>query len=330
MARGITESEVHTAADEIVATGDRPTVERIRAHLGTGSPNTVTRWLETWWRGLGARLEAQQRPVAVPGAPEAVITLAGEWWGLALEHARASALETLAAQRAALQAEREALLQERARFAAEAAVLRDQVSAAAHAERLATTQATELHRLVSQLEGQVKEMARQRDAALLRATEADSARQAADVRIQTLQDAASTEREALTQHIRVVEDRAHAEIDHARQDAKELRARLVAAAQEHAGAQKSLLQTAEQAKTAAAEAHRDAGIERARADALEKQLAKLQELPAALEAAIRQHSKAPPKTRKTATRKPSENPGVALKTQSKPEERIRVRPPFRG
>jgi len=37
MARGITESDVHTAADELVARGERPTVERIRAHLGTGS-----------------------------------------------------------------------------------------------------------------------------------------------------------------------------------------------------------------------------------------------------------------------------------------------------
>ena len=55
MARGITESDVHTAADEIVAGGERPTVERIRAHLGTGSPNTVTRWLETWWQGLSRR-----------------------------------------------------------------------------------------------------------------------------------------------------------------------------------------------------------------------------------------------------------------------------------
>lgn len=66
MARGITESDVHTAADEIVAAGDRPTVERIRAHLGTGSPNTVTRWLETWWQALGPRLEAQQRRFADP------------------------------------------------------------------------------------------------------------------------------------------------------------------------------------------------------------------------------------------------------------------------
>ena len=36
MARGITEHDVHTAADALVAAGERPTVDRIRAHLGTG------------------------------------------------------------------------------------------------------------------------------------------------------------------------------------------------------------------------------------------------------------------------------------------------------
>ena len=41
MARGITEEDVHSAADALVCAGERPTVERIRAHLGTGSPNTV-------------------------------------------------------------------------------------------------------------------------------------------------------------------------------------------------------------------------------------------------------------------------------------------------
>lgn len=39
MARGITENDVHTAADELVAAGERPTVDRIRSHLGTGSPS---------------------------------------------------------------------------------------------------------------------------------------------------------------------------------------------------------------------------------------------------------------------------------------------------
>ena len=43
MARGITESDVHTAANEIVGLGERPTVERVRAHLGTGSSNRARR-----------------------------------------------------------------------------------------------------------------------------------------------------------------------------------------------------------------------------------------------------------------------------------------------
>ena len=90
MARGITEDDVHQAADALVAGGERPTVDRIRSHLGTGSPNTVTRWLETWWQGLGARLSAQQMRLAAPDAPDAVATLAGQWWALALEAAKAS------------------------------------------------------------------------------------------------------------------------------------------------------------------------------------------------------------------------------------------------
>src|SRR5690606_7762285 len=70
MARGISEHDVHQAADALVVAGERPTVERIRAHLGTGSPNTVVRWLDTWWRGLGARLHEQQARLALPEAPE--------------------------------------------------------------------------------------------------------------------------------------------------------------------------------------------------------------------------------------------------------------------
>lgn len=48
MARGITELDFHQAADSVVLAGERPTVERIRAVLGTGSPNTVIR---IWTRG---------------------------------------------------------------------------------------------------------------------------------------------------------------------------------------------------------------------------------------------------------------------------------------
>ena len=79
----------------------------------------------------------------------------------------------------------------------------------------------------------------------------------------------------------------HIEIDRARQENKELQIRLNAATKEHAAAEKLLFQAAEQAKALATDANREAGIERARAGALEAQLAKLQDLPAALEAAMR-------------------------------------------
>lgn len=48
MARGITQDQVNRAADAIMAAGENPTVEKVRAELGTGSPNTVTRMLDTW------------------------------------------------------------------------------------------------------------------------------------------------------------------------------------------------------------------------------------------------------------------------------------------
>lgn len=52
MRRGITQEQVNTAADALVAGGEKPTVEKIRVALGTGSPNTITRMLDTWRSGL--------------------------------------------------------------------------------------------------------------------------------------------------------------------------------------------------------------------------------------------------------------------------------------
>ncbi|MCD9127661.1 DNA-binding protein [Luteimonas fraxinea] len=302
MARGITESDVHTAADEIVAGGERPTVERIRAHLGTGSPNTVTRWLETWWRGLGSRLGAHQRNLSVADAPEAVAILAGEWWELALKHARSEAEDVLAGKLAAVLEGQEALSRDRERFAAEAVALQNVVASASQAEGLATTRAVELQRLVNQLEGEIKELGRQRDAALLRASDADVARQTSDRRLQALADASRLEREGLAQHVRAIEDRCHREVDLARQEAKELRAQLAATNRAHAASESASLKSAERARVQAAEANQEAGAQRARADALEEQLAKLQDLPAALQAAWRQRAPAP-KTRKSAKNK---------------------------
>ena len=93
MARGVTQEQVNAAIDTLVAAGERPTIERVRAALGTGSPNTVTRMLDIWWAALGKRLAAQQQKVAMANAPAEVSALASQLWEQALRAARAEVRE---------------------------------------------------------------------------------------------------------------------------------------------------------------------------------------------------------------------------------------------
>ena len=92
--------------------------------------------------------------------------------------------------------------------------------------------------------------------------------------------------------MRAVEDRAHTEVHRARQESRELRNQLSALQKAHAAAEKSHLRTVEQSTAKSIEAQRQAEIQRARADALEEQLARLQDLPAVLEAVVRRGTSA--------------------------------------
>lgn len=68
MARpGITYNEVALAIDALIAGGEEPTINRVREHLGTGSPNTVHRHLTAW---------RASRPVEQRKAPELPADLA--------------------------------------------------------------------------------------------------------------------------------------------------------------------------------------------------------------------------------------------------------------
>ncbi|WP_415208475.1 DNA-binding protein [Rudaea sp.] len=73
MARGVTQDQVTKAADALLARGERPTIEKVRAELGTGSPNTLLRLIEVWWAELAGRLAAQARAqlpeIALRAAP---------------------------------------------------------------------------------------------------------------------------------------------------------------------------------------------------------------------------------------------------------------------
>ena len=116
MAKGITDHDVWRAADALLLDGQRPTIERVRQHIGRGSPNTVSPHLDTWFSRLGARIadpHAFRPPAADDTAPEPVQALAAQLWETAQALARGQA------ESRALEAEARAEVADAARAAAE-------------------------------------------------------------------------------------------------------------------------------------------------------------------------------------------------------------------
>jgi hypothetical protein len=83
---GIRQSDVSHAADALLRLGVRPTVEKVRAKIGRGSPNTINPLLDAWWKTLSARLDSG--PAALQRLPEPVAHVAEALWMQALEETR--------------------------------------------------------------------------------------------------------------------------------------------------------------------------------------------------------------------------------------------------
>lgn len=286
MARGITESDVHAAADALVTAGERPTVERIRAHLGTGSPNTVVRYLDSWWKALGERLRAEEERATLPAVPEDLRALATQWWEAALSHATNVAQESLAQEHAVLAQARQQLEEERQAMARQLQDTQDAAARADHALELAHARIDQGERLAQQQASQLADLARQRDALQQRTEGLEQSNRELRQRLEQLAELATQEREEQSAHLRSVEDRASSEIDRARQEARELRAQHVTERREQAALERQLRLDRDQAVEKAAAALREHAVERARADALSAQLQQLSDLPAAMQAAL--------------------------------------------
>jgi Plasmid replication region DNA-binding N-term len=84
--RGITAGDVERAADVLFRAGERPTIEKVRAKIGRGSPNTINPLLDAWWKRLASRLDAG--PAALHRLPEPVAHLAEALWMQALDEGR--------------------------------------------------------------------------------------------------------------------------------------------------------------------------------------------------------------------------------------------------
>jgi hypothetical protein len=83
---GITFGDVSQAADALFRGRERPTVEKIRAKIGGGSPNTIGPLLDQWWATAAARLE--EGPAAFHRLPESVAHICEALWLQALEQGR--------------------------------------------------------------------------------------------------------------------------------------------------------------------------------------------------------------------------------------------------
>jgi hypothetical protein len=105
--------DVCAAADALVAQGLKPTIERVRRHLGGGSPNTVSALLDDWFARLPARLTGAQ-PVGQPGQPRedelplSVVQAARQFWEVARREADQAQLQLTEASRRELELQREA------------------------------------------------------------------------------------------------------------------------------------------------------------------------------------------------------------------------------
>ena len=127
--RGITENDVWQAADAILLEGARPTIERVRVKIGRGSPNTVTPYLETWFRTLGARITDPMAFSAPPALPDPISEAAKHFWESALAAARAEGAAALEADRADLATVSRNLDAERAEFRADLTRINSQLQA---------------------------------------------------------------------------------------------------------------------------------------------------------------------------------------------------------
>lgn len=245
--RGVQPDEVWAAADAVLAQGERPTIERVRAHLGRGSPNTVAPMLDAWYASLAKRLDANsgEEGAGEQGElPAPVLRAAKALWGRAQQHAHEQAAQSVQVDRDALEklverlaAERVALDQEQQRLNERSEALGAALQAKDHQIADLMRQVTDLQSGLSSRDAEINSMRTQH-------AEATQALQAERGRLDALNEEHRQERERLEQRAAAQERRLLEDVDRARQELKRVTllladgnkqgAKALAASQEHA------------------------------------------------------------------------------------------------
>lgn len=224
MARtGVTQEQINATADALLRAGERPTIERVRAELGTGSPNTLIRLLDVYWGELGARLARIESKVALPDAPAEVVAAASTLWELALTTAQRQAETRLTEAAERVNQDQRTLDADRAAFAAHQLQLEAAAADAQHALAVSEARLAEHQALAETQRLHLTDLTRQRDDLTERLQALTKSNAEALTRLNQQDLAASAERDVAAAHIRATEDRAYSEVDRAREEAKALR-----------------------------------------------------------------------------------------------------------
>jgi chromosome segregation ATPase len=268
----VPEHEVFAAADAVLARGERPTVERVRLQLGRGSPARVGSLLDQWWSRLAERLNGETRLPALPGELSLAFVAV---WQQAIHLAQGVVEQTLGEQRQALAGERErvAAVEDQARL--EAVQFRQQAAEAVAGRQAAESRLADLEQMLAQRQTQIEDLQQQRESLLRERGEALLHSKTLQGELQALRLKAEQDRVAQESYLRGVEDRAHREIDRAREEGKHWAAQV-----KEAGNQlEQLQQRIEGVQAALGQAQQNGAAQQARGDTLEQQLAQLRSSP---------------------------------------------------
>ncbi|MDN8615650.1 DNA-binding protein [Variovorax ginsengisoli] len=227
--RGVQLEEVVEAADALLGRGLKPTIERVRQHLGGGSPNTISPMLDVWFERLSARVAG----VTVPTEDDLPPDLRNAW-NHAKHEARTLANEALLTESTALEQGRTQLSADQAEMARreeqwvatnaaiEKALTETRAASEALRSELASAQG-ELATLRSRYDADVDKLRESLESERLGNAALRTEREKA---IQAREEVWRQERQSLAAREVAHERRFLAEIDQARQSAKQLESEL--------------------------------------------------------------------------------------------------------
>jgi chromosome segregation ATPase len=224
--RGINENDVWKAADALLLDGARPTIERVRQKIGRGSPNTVTPYLESWFRSLGARIADPMAFSSPPALPDPISEAAKHFWEAALAAARAEGAATLETHRGEFEAASRKLDGERAQLRIDVDRINAQLQAKEEAVELLRAHLSESQQRVEALSADLSARAQTIAELQSRTAQTEADREALRRQLEGERVEFETARRELAARETAHEERWAVEVDRAREAAKTAQTRV--------------------------------------------------------------------------------------------------------